>query len=174
MKKNFGTISRIWPMKGMDPINHGLFANDSLLLGGASLRIARVFNELLQRFYNISRVLFNKIKIAVYDWNIDQQIVLRIAHFLCFSGFAFWDKIKYLGLPLKLGSNRPSLWIEVIIKIKPKIATCKGKWLNNVGNLTLIKSVLSSLLIYEASFNLAPKTIMEQVLKLFKDFLCLG
>ena len=30
--------------RGIDPINHALFADDSLLLGGASLTIAQAFN----------------------------------------------------------------------------------------------------------------------------------
>ena len=36
--------------RGVDPINHALFADDSLLLGGASILIARVFSVILQNF----------------------------------------------------------------------------------------------------------------------------
>ena len=108
------------------------------MLGGASLRIARVFNEIPQSLCSISGVLVNKKKSAVYGWNIDQQTIIRIYRFLGFSGFASWDKIKYLGLPLTLGSNRPSLQIEVISKIKSKVSTWGGQWLNTAGKLTLI------------------------------------
>jgi hypothetical protein len=146
----------------------------TLLCWGASINIAKVFNEILQSFCSISRALINKRKSAVYGWNVDQQTILRIAHFLGFSGYASWEKIKYLGLPLTLGSNKSSLWIEVIRKIKSKITAWGGQWLTNAGKLTLIKSVLSSLPIYQASFLLAPKTIMEQVSKLIRDFLWRG
>ena len=36
--------------RGVDPINHTLFANDYLLLGGASMNISREFNDILQKF----------------------------------------------------------------------------------------------------------------------------
>ena len=45
-----GSLPGIKETRGVDPINHALFADDSLLLGGASLNIARAFNEILQFF----------------------------------------------------------------------------------------------------------------------------
>ena len=38
-----GAIPGIRVARGVDPINHALFADDSLLLGGASLNIACAF-----------------------------------------------------------------------------------------------------------------------------------
>lgn len=49
-----------------------------------------------------------------------------------------------------------------------------GQWLNNVGKLILIKAILSSLPIYQASFLLAPKEIIEQISKVIRDFLWKG
>ena len=46
-----------------------------------------------------------------------------------------------------------------------------GQWLTIVGKLTLVKSVLSSLPIYQDSFLLAPKMITEQLVKLIRNFL---
>ena len=43
-----GVIPGIRVARGVDPINHALFVDDSLLLGGASLNIAHAFNEILQ------------------------------------------------------------------------------------------------------------------------------
>jgi hypothetical protein len=91
-----------------------------------------------------------------------------------FQGFVSWDKIKYLGLPLTLGANKSSLWMEVISKFKSKIVAWGGQWLNNAGKLILIKAVLSSLPLYQASFLLAPKAITEQISQLIRDFLWQG
>ena len=87
-ERNVGAISGIRLTKEIEPINHPLFVDDSLLPGGASLRIARVFQKILQSFCTISGVLVNKIKSVVYGWNTNEQTILRIARFLCFSGFA--------------------------------------------------------------------------------------
>jgi hypothetical protein len=40
-----------------------------------------------------------------------------------FMGYASWEKIKYLGLPLTLGYNKASPWEEIISKFNPKISS---------------------------------------------------
>ena len=47
---------------GVDSINHALYAKDSLLLRGASLRMARAFKEILQNFCLITGALINNRK----------------------------------------------------------------------------------------------------------------
>ena len=91
-----------------------------------------------------------------------------------FPGFEKWDKIKYLGLPLTLGPSPPSLWLDVIGKIKSKLVSWGGYWLIKVGKLILIKYVLSSLPIFQLSLLLAPKSISAQIYELLRDFLWEG
>jgi len=91
-----------------------------------------------------------------------------------FSGHVNWEKINYLGLPLTLGVNKTSLWQEILRKIKKKIVGWGSQWLTNAGEVILIKSVLSALPIYQASFLLAPKYVTEHVSKLLRDFLWHG
>jgi hypothetical protein len=117
-ERNDGTIPGIRPTKGTKSINHDLFVDDSLLLGGDSLQIARAFNEIIQNFCCISGALVNKRKSVVYGKNTNEQTISRVAHILGFKGFVSWDKIKYLGLPLTLGASKSSLWMEVISKFK--------------------------------------------------------
>lgn len=116
-----GTILGIKAARGVDPINHALFADDSLLLGGALIKITKDFKEIFQHFCLITGALINKRKSVVYGWNVDHPTILRISCILGFPGYDKWEKIKYLGLPLTLGPSPPSLWTEVIIKIKAKI-----------------------------------------------------
>ena len=106
-----GSLPGIKIASGVDPINHALFADDSLLLGGTSVIIAWAFNVILQNFFLTSRALINKRKSVVYGWNVDHPSLLRISHSLGFPSFDKWDKINYLGLPLTLGPSPPSLWL---------------------------------------------------------------
>ena len=62
-------------------------------------------------------------KSTVYGWNTDHSTISNIANFLEFSRYDIWGQIKYLGLPLTLRQNKPSLWLEVISKIKAKFAS---------------------------------------------------
>jgi len=59
-----GTLPCIRVMRGTKPINHALFVDDSLLLGGASLKIARDFNNVIQSFCRVSGALVNRRKSA--------------------------------------------------------------------------------------------------------------
>ena len=85
--KEAGFILGIKIARGVDPLNHALFADDSLLLGGASIMIARAFNDILQKYCLISEALINKNKSVVFGWNVDHASIIRIANIFGFSGF---------------------------------------------------------------------------------------
>ena len=66
VEKEVGYIPGIKIARGVDPINHALFADDSLLLGGASLNIARAFKDILQTYDLISGALMNEKKCCLW------------------------------------------------------------------------------------------------------------
>ena len=170
VENEVGFLLGIKISRGIDPINHALFADDSLLLGGASLMIAWAFNVILQNFFQSSGALINKNKSAVYRWNVDQLALLRISDFFGFPGFVKWENIKYLGLPLTLGSSPPSLWLDVLAKLKAKITSWGGQWLTKSSKLILIKSVLSAFPVFQSTLLLAPKSISAQITKILRVF----
>lgn len=100
------TLPHIRVILKTTPINHALFADDSILLGGASIKIERAFNRVIQSFCRVSGAKVNNRKSAVYGRVVDQQSILRISQALRFTGYVSWDKFKYLGLPLTLGTTK--------------------------------------------------------------------
>jgi len=158
---NTGDLLGIRIANALNPINHAFFADDSILLGGASTRIAINFDAVLKSYCRASGVVINDRKSSIFGWNMSQHNLNSIAQILGFECFAQWDSIKYLGLPLTSGVNNRSLWHGIISKIKDKITSWGGYWLTKGGKIILLKSVLSTLPIYQASFLLAPKHIME-------------
>ena len=68
----------------------------------------------------------------------------------------------------------PSLCLEVIVKMKAKIVSWGGKWLNKAVKLILNKSVIFYLPIFQSSLLLTPKSISAQIAKLLQDFLWNG
>lgn len=55
---------------------------------------------------------------------------------------------KYLGLPLCVGLPKKDLWDLVVEHIGKKLSSWKERYLSVGGQITLIKSVLSSFPIY--------------------------
>ena len=126
-------------MKELEPINHALFVDDSLMSGGASCRIASTYKSSLQAYCKALEALINERKSAIYSWNVEESNIQKFSCILGFKGYSKWDKINYLGLPLTLGINRCSLWEGVLSKIKSKIEFWGEQWLMHGGKLTLIK-----------------------------------
>ena len=94
-----GYISGIKIARGLDPVNYALFADDSLLLGGASMKIAQAFNVILKNFCQSSGALINKNKSAVYGWNVDQLALLRISKFFGFLDSSSGKRSSIWGFP---------------------------------------------------------------------------
>ena len=88
----------------------------TLILGGASLRLERIFKDIMHNFCTISGALINNLKIIMYGWNVDRSTIANISQTLGFDGFVTWDKGKYLGIPLTLVQNNPSHWLEIVSK----------------------------------------------------------
>lgn len=171
---NSSDLPGIRTANALKPINHALFADDSILLSGASTSIAANFDAVLKRYCRASGVVINDRKSSIFGWNVSQHNLNIIAQTLGFECFTHWDSIKYLGLPLTSGVNNRSLWHGIISKIKDKITSWGGYWLTKGGKIILLKSALSALPIYQASFLLAPKHIMDQISCLLRDFLWKG
>jgi hypothetical protein len=63
--------------KNLKPINHALFADDSLMLGGASNRVASAFKGTLQAYCKVSGALISERKSVVYSWNAAEHETQR-------------------------------------------------------------------------------------------------
>ena len=73
----------------------------------------------------------------------------KIEEILVFKVEIDWKEFKYLGVPNFLKRTSPKASQGMIDKMKQKITNWGGIWLNLVGRIILIKSVLSSLPLYQ-------------------------
>eukprot|EP00253_Pinus_taeda_P018742 PITA_18742 len=93
-EKSSGSLLGLKPSISSPALNHALFADDSLLLGGAFARIAKAMDTVLKRYCGVSGASINERKSEVYGWNIGQR-----------QGNL--DKIHVIGSP-NLSSNLSS------------------------------------------------------------------
>lgn len=79
--------------------------------------------------------------------------------------------LKYLGLPLGANPRRNRTWQPVLAKCKQRIASWKRRFLSFAGRMTLIKSVLSSLLLYYLSLFKMPVGVAKEFVSIQSNFL---
>ena len=157
--------------RGSKDINHAQFADDTLLLGGASQIIARRFKSEINRYCLASGSKINLRKSHIYGWNITPGDMLDISRVLNMDGVVSWESFSYLGVPIFKTKSKSSAWTPIVDKIKRKIIGWGIAWLNLAGKVILIKAVLNSFLIYQCSLLLASVKIITQIEGLIKSFL---
>eukprot|EP00253_Pinus_taeda_P026904 PITA_26904 len=155
-------------------INHAQFADDTLLLGGASLHSARHFKRELDIYRLISGSKINYRKCSIYGWNCTTKEMSDIARLLEMEGNRNWESFKYLGIPIYNSKPKVAHWMSLLDKIKNRIQAWGSSWLNNAGKLILMKSVLISMPLFQNSILLAPKTFLSKLDSLLKRFLWEG
>ena len=103
-------ITGISIVRGIKGINHSLFTNDTLLIGGASSLMARRFKQTLDLFLLVSGGKLNNNKCKIYTWNVPRQIIQRISSILDIPAQMNWSHFMYLGLPLAKELVKTEIW----------------------------------------------------------------
>jgi hypothetical protein len=149
--------------RGTKRINHSQFTDDTLLIGGASIVMAKRFKNALENFTQASGALINSAKSNVYAWNTPTRTTHLIENIFRFPLIEKWKTFRYLGIPICLKSLPNSAWSQILDKFKSKLDHWGAFWLNLVGRTVLIKSVLSALPIFQFSSLLAPQSIKSSI-----------
>eukprot|EP00253_Pinus_taeda_P013957 PITA_13957 len=138
--RRIGLITGIQFEQGTKNINHSQFADDTLLMGGASNTIARRFKKILDQFMDYSGGKVNQVKSCIYGWNATTHTIHSIANILGVSYKLDWSHFTYLGMLVSMGPLKTETWNEILDKIKRKIQQWGSMWLNPAGRLVLLKS----------------------------------
>lgn len=114
-------IAGLYIARGIKNISHALFADDTLLLGVASVLIASRFKEALDKFYMISGSSLNNGKCHIYCWNTTPSLLNAISRYFGFSASSNWTSFKYLGLPVFLKRAYSRDWLPELEKFENKL-----------------------------------------------------
>lgn len=148
-------------------ISHLFFADDVLLFCQASREQVQVVTETLNVFCEASGIRVNLEKYRMFcSMNVDQgrqQVLSTISGMRPASNLG-----KYLGIPLLKGRVTKTQFAPIIEKVNSRLASWKGKLLNNAGWLYLARSVLSSLPLYTMQALWLPKSVCNHVDKMVR------
>jgi len=111
-------ITGIQITKGVKNVNHSLFADDTLLLGGVSSIIARRLKKVLDDFLHVSGGMLNNTKCKIYGWNTPPRIMQNISQILEIPVQEIWTHFTHLGLPIAKENVKTKVWINQVEKTK--------------------------------------------------------
>jgi hypothetical protein len=76
-----------------------------------------------------------------------------------------------LGIPVGANPRRKETWKPVVYSMSKRLCSWNSRHLSYGGRITLINSVLSSLPLYFFSFFKAPRCVLQQLVRLQRNFL---
>nr|GEV02808.1 RNA-directed DNA polymerase, eukaryota [Tanacetum cinerariifolium] len=79
---------------------------------------------------------------------------------------------NYLGVKVGCNMSRITSWDDVISKVSSRLSKWKLKLLSIGGRLSLLKSVLTSILLYHMSILKVPITVLNHLKSIHRNFFC--
>lgn len=130
---------------------------------------ARAIKGLLQNFELISGLALNFDKSCAYGVNVENECLAEMAAVLgCMVGGL---PLNYLGLKVGGIIKGVDAWKETIEKMKKRLSRWRADSMSMGGRITIIKSVLSAIPVYNLSLMKLPKTVEKNLVSLFRNFL---
>eukprot|EP00268_Persea_americana_P005048 TRINITY_DN11696_c0_g1_i8.p1 TRINITY_DN11696_c0_g1~~TRINITY_DN11696_c0_g1_i8.p1 ORF type:complete len:234 (+),score=29.37 TRINITY_DN11696_c0_g1_i8:35-736(+) len=158
--------------RNFQAISHLQFADDTLIFCGENEDQIRNVKATLLCFEAVSGLKVNFLKSELIGIRTEKSKLLQYAEIL---GCKVGDlPSSYLGLPLCLGTVTKSLWNPVVERVERKLSAWKASYLFMGGRVTLIKSVLSNLLVYYFSLFKCPASLIGRIERLQREFLWYG
>ncbi|XP_058766944.1 uncharacterized protein LOC131640567 [Vicia villosa] len=139
------------------------FADDTLLVGSASWKNVSTIKAILRVFEAVSGLRVNYDKCRLLGINVGDRFVDAAGSFL--SCRIDNLPINFLGISIGCNPGLCSTWAPLITKLKSRLSNWKNRFLSMGGRITLLKSVLSSISIFQLSFYQAPVQWRWRILK---------
>ena len=149
-----------------------LYADDAAIFLNPTKDDIAATQVVLQAFGNISGLHINMDKSSVHPIRCED---IDLDHVLgSFTGIRGTFPCRYLGLQLHTRALRKVHIQPLIERIGQRLPGWKGKWLNRVGRLTLVQSVLSAMPTYHLTVFPLPVWARKSIDKIRRSFLWKG
>ncbi|GJZ23378.1 RNA-directed DNA polymerase, eukaryota [Tanacetum coccineum] len=149
-------------------ISHLFYADDAIFIGEWSNGNLKGILNILSCFSMLSGMSINLKKSQILGMGISEPVVAMAAKDLGCSVM----KIPFLYLGVMVGGNMSlaKAWDSTIEKLSMRLSKWKLKTLSIGGRLTLLKSVLGSSPIYNMSLFKVPKSVLNKMENLRRNF----
>ncbi|GKD04019.1 RNA-directed DNA polymerase, eukaryota, reverse transcriptase zinc-binding domain protein [Tanacetum coccineum] len=150
-------------------LSHFFFADDAVFVGEWDLSNIRTIINVLKCFNMASGLKINLHKSKLMGIGVDQDEINQAASLVGCSTLT--TPFKYLGIQVGSNMSRIKSWDDSIAKISSRLSKWKLKLLCIGGRLTLTKSVLNSLPLYNMSIYKVPMGVLNNMEAIRRNFL---
>ncbi|XP_057774799.1 uncharacterized protein LOC130993778 [Salvia miltiorrhiza] len=151
------------------PISHLQYVDDTIFILDEDERNATVIKNLLLLFQFLSGLAVNFDKSSIMGISVNEEKVLRWANILKCKVGAF--PCNYLGIKIGGRCNSIEDWNFLVDKVEKKIKGWKSRTLSLAGRITLIKSILQAIPVFQLSFSFIPKAVLSRIDSICCNFL---
>ncbi|GJR47194.1 RNA-directed DNA polymerase, eukaryota [Tanacetum coccineum] len=142
-------------------LSHMFYADDVIFVGNWSDENIKYLMLVLDVFKSASRLKINLNKSKIMGINVEGHKVKQAANKI--GCLILSCPFSYLGSKVGVSMSRIQDWREVIDKMKHRLSKWKMKSLSIGGRLTLLKSVLGSIPIFNMSIFKVPLMVLKEM-----------
>ena len=136
--------------QGFLTLSHVLYADDILVFCRAENKSLRNFSTFLKTYGAFSGQYINNSKSSFFTMDNSARFFTKIQRILSCSHGCL--PLNYLGLPIFVAAPKSHFLQPLADKVKLKLASWKGKYVSMMGQIQLVNTVITGILVH--SFNL--------------------
>jgi len=129
-------------------ITNLIFLDDIILFGNGNLSEWKVFQKVLDLFFQVTGMSFNPQKSTFLEEGWNEEEIAMLKEFMPFEVKLVDNGFKYLVCFLKPNCYTKADWTWLEKKIEKRISNWSHRWLTLGGRFTLVKVVLKSIPVY--------------------------
>ena len=157
-----GTLPGVKVGRYCPPINHLLFADDTMFFGKSNAASCSTLSTILLKYERASGQCINRAKSAItFSSKTTQECKTRVKRELniCSEGGIG----KYLGLPEHFGRRKRDIFASIIDRIRQRAQSWTSRYLSGAGKMVLLKAVLAAMPTYTMSCFKLPISLCKQI-----------
>ena len=164
-----GTMPGVKVGRHCPPINHLLFADDTMFFGKSNATSYETLLAIINKYESVSGQRINKVKSAVtFSSKTNAEAKARVKCKLEINNKGGIG--KYLGLPEHFGRRKRDIFASIVDRIRQRSHGWTAKYLSGAGKMVLLKAVLSYMPNYAMSCFKLAKSLCKQVQSVLTRF----
>lgn len=151
------------------PVNHLLFADDSLFFSLANPKAARSLKKIFKQYEEISGQAINLNKSSIiFGKNVRAIAKTNVRSILGINNEGGHG--KYLGIPKQFSNKKSDMFTYIVDKVKSVVQGWKQRHLSPGGKEVLLKSIALAMPIFSMNVFRLPKAICEEINNILASF----